>query len=177
MCKFYDFFTPCPRPWNCPHASSSERRAHWLNHCQSRQSCPVYIEHTTRLEEDVDLNTAQQAWATARHEHFSARRGLPELALGPEVQEGQRAERTERLTWSTERLQITGHDFKTLREKTSTWRFIWEALAGLPQYPAYVLAGMIFRELLAYVPPQFPVFVLWRMWEGRGEWWRERQER
>ncbi|MCJ1389559.1 hypothetical protein MMC18_002416 [Xylographa bjoerkii] len=174
MCRFYDFCTPCPQPWNCPHASRTEPHAHWLHHCASRRTCSVYIEHATRLSEAVELTNASQAWSEARTEHFSTLRGLPERALDAKATEAQRAERTDRLARVTQRLQITGREFKARRERVATRRFVWEALAGMPQYPAYVVAGMVFREVLAYVPWEFPVFVLWRMWEEKG---REKEER
>ena len=52
-------------------------------------------------------------------------------------------------------------DLKAIQERTRTRRFVWEALAGMPWYPARVIAAMIFQEYLADLPWQFPVLVLW----------------
>ncbi|MCJ1400225.1 hypothetical protein MMC11_003429 [Xylographa trunciseda] len=172
MCRFYDHQARCPRPWNCPHASSRDIWAHWLNPCRERATCAVWAEHEQRTIEDFEIDDMTRATMELNSEAGTALRILQESDWVPQTTEAQRQLRRERLQALRvlrDRMQDRLTVLNGMVEKASTRRFVWEALAGMPWYPAYVIASMVFQELFADMPWQFPVFVLWQVWEQREE--------
>ncbi|MCJ1393404.1 hypothetical protein MMC18_006278 [Xylographa bjoerkii] len=172
MCRFYDHQTPCPRPWNCPNVGSRDTWAHWLDPCGERATCSVWIEHEERIVEDLEIYNTTRALMAVNDEAITALRVLQESGLVPLTTDAQKQQRRDRLM-ALRGLRIRIVDKMTqldaLNERIQTRRFVWEALAGMPWYPAYVIAEMVFQEYLADLPWQFPVFVLWQVWEQREE--------
>ncbi|MCJ1419880.1 hypothetical protein MMC32_006236 [Xylographa parallela] len=112
----------------------------------------------------------RRSFLAVRAEAFTLLNIVQESGLTPVRTEAQRQERDERiraLGRFRDRLHYMLTELEAIKERARTRRFIWEALAGMPQYPAYVIAAMIFQEYLANMPWQFPVFVLRQVWEQR----------
>ena len=97
--------------------------------------------------------------------HILQESDLTPLTTEAWIQE--KRERLRALLGIRDRMHYILTELEAIKERARTRRFVWEALAGMPWYPACVIGAMIFQEYLADMPWQFPVFVLWQMWEHR----------
>ncbi|MCJ1386351.1 hypothetical protein MMC17_009477 [Xylographa soralifera] len=142
--------------------------AHWLLPCHDRFRCPIWIEYEERQVEELDVSDMTRAYMAFSAQARTTLDILQESDLTPVTTEAQIEEKRERLRaliGIRDRMVYAMTELEAIKERARTRRFIWEALAGMPWYPAYVIAEMIFQECLANMPWQFPVFVLWQMWE------------